>query len=92
MVRWCDRSSAVRLHAHALGELRTVGRTTLDDWIRGTAGGGPLRGRWSVIVRLEAVLRASFQCETPERSVGGARNAVRTIRSADIGDDADDDE
>ena len=34
------RSLAVRLHAHPSGELRSVGRTTLDDWIRAYRAGG----------------------------------------------------
>ncbi len=34
------RSLAVRLHAHPSGELRSVGRTTLDDWIRAYRLGG----------------------------------------------------
>jgi len=36
LVRWL----AARLHAHPSGELRSVGRTTLDDWIRAYRGGG----------------------------------------------------
>jgi putative transposase len=34
------RSLAARLHAHPSGELRSVGRTTLDDWIRAYRLGG----------------------------------------------------
>lgn len=36
LVRWL----AARLHAHPSGELRSVGRTTLDDWIRAYRRGG----------------------------------------------------
>jgi putative transposase len=34
------RSLAARLHAHPSGELRSVGRSTLDDWIRAYRAGG----------------------------------------------------
>lgn len=34
------RALAARLHAHPSGELRSVGRTTLDDWIRAYRRGG----------------------------------------------------
>ena len=34
------RSLAARLHAHPSGELRSVGRSTLDDWIRAYRTGG----------------------------------------------------
>jgi transposase InsO family protein len=34
------RVLAARLHAHPSGELRSVGRTTLDDWIRAYRYGG----------------------------------------------------
>jgi len=34
------RSLAARLHAHPSGELRSVGRSTLDDWIRAYRVGG----------------------------------------------------
>ena len=34
------RFLAARLHAHPSGELRSVGRTTLDDWIRAYRSGG----------------------------------------------------
>ena len=34
------RSLAARLHAHPSGELRAVGRSTLDDWIRAYRAGG----------------------------------------------------
>jgi len=34
------RSLAARLHAHPSGELRSVGRSTLDDWIRAYRIGG----------------------------------------------------
>ena len=34
------RSLAARLHAHPSGELRSVGRSTLDDWIRAYRRGG----------------------------------------------------
>ncbi|MHB8695669.1 MAG: transposase [Solirubrobacteraceae bacterium] len=34
------RSLAARLHAHPSGELRSVGRSTLDDWVRAYRTGG----------------------------------------------------
>lgn len=34
------RSVAARLHAHPSGELRSVGRSTVDDWIRAYRAGG----------------------------------------------------
>lgn len=34
------RSLALRLHAHPSGELRSVARTTIDDWIRAYRRGG----------------------------------------------------
>jgi putative transposase len=34
------RALAARLHAHPSGELRSVGRSTLDDWIRAYRAGG----------------------------------------------------
>ena len=34
------RALAVRLHAHPSGDLRSVGRTTVDDWIRAYRSGG----------------------------------------------------
>lgn len=34
------RSLAARLHAHPSGELRSVGRSTVDDWIRAYRAGG----------------------------------------------------
>ena len=34
------RLLAARLHAHPSGELRSVGRSTLDDWIRAYRAGG----------------------------------------------------
>jgi putative transposase len=36
LVRWL----AARLHAHPSGELRSIGRSTLDDWIRAYRAGG----------------------------------------------------
>ena len=34
------RALALRLHAHPSGDLRRVGRSTLDDWIRAYRRGG----------------------------------------------------
>jgi putative transposase len=34
------RALAARLHAHPSGELKPIGRSTLDDWIRAYRGGG----------------------------------------------------
>jgi hypothetical protein len=34
------RLLAARLHAHPSGELRSIGRSTLDDWIRAYRAGG----------------------------------------------------
>jgi putative transposase len=74
------RSLAARLHAHPSGELRSVGRSTLDDWIRayrtgGFAGLAP-RQRASVPRTPRALL---LQAETLRRE-NPARTAAQIQR------------
>lgn len=82
------RLLAARLHAHPSGELRSVGRSTLDDWIRAYRAGGfaalTPRQRASVPRTARALL---LQAETLRRE-NPARTAAqiqRIIRAANGG-------
>lgn len=82
------RSLAARLHAHPSGELRSVGRSTVDDWIRAYRAGGfaalTPRQRASVPRTPRALL---VQAETLRRE-NPARTAAqiqRIIRAANDG-------
>jgi len=74
------RFLAARLHAHPSGELRSVGRTTLDDWIRAYRAGGfgalVPRERASVPRTPRALL---LQAETLRRE-NPARTAAQIVR------------
>ena len=74
------RSLAARLHAHPSGELRSIGRSTVDDWIRAYRAGGFAglfpRQRASVPRTARALL---LQAETLRRE-NPARTAAQIRR------------
>jgi putative transposase len=82
------RALALRLHAHPSGDLRSVGRTTLDDWIRAYRLGGfgalAPKERASVPLTPRALLDqvAALRRENPART--GAQIA-RIVRAANGG-------
>jgi putative transposase len=82
------RSLAARLHAHPSGELRSVGRSTLDDWIRAYRAGGfaalAPRQRASVPRTARALLEQAetLRRENPART---AAQIQRIIRAANGG-------
>jgi putative transposase len=84
LVRWL----AARLHAHPSGELRSVWRTTLDDWIRAyrRSGFGALlpRQRASVPRTPRALLEQAeaLRRENPQRT---AAQIARIIAAANGG-------
>ena len=82
------RSLAARLHAHPSGELRSVGRSTLDDWIRAYRTGGfealAPRQRASVPRTPRALLEQAetLRRENPQRT---AAQIQRIIAAANGG-------
>jgi putative transposase len=81
------RLLAARLHAHPSGELRSVGRSTLDDWIRAYRAGGfealSPRQRASVPRTPRALL---LQAETLRRE-NPARTAAQIQRIIEAAND-----
>lgn len=85
------RSLAARLHAHPSGELRSVGRSTLDDWIRayrmgGFAGLAP-RQRASVPRTPRALLEQAetLRRENPERTAAQIQRIIATASGGGAG-------
>jgi putative transposase len=82
------RLLAARLHAHPSGELRSVGRSTLDDWIRAYRAGGfealSPRQRASVPRTARSLLLQAemLRRESPART---AAQIQRIIRAANGG-------
>jgi putative transposase len=82
------RLLAARLHAHPSGELRSVGRSTLDDWIRAYRAGGfealAPRQRASVPRTPRALLEQAetLRRENPQRT---AAQIQRIITAANGG-------
>jgi putative transposase len=77
------RSLAARLHAHPSGELRSVGRSTVDDWIRAYRAGGfqalfP-RQRASVPRTARVLLEQAetLRRENPARTAAQIRRIIR---------------
>lgn len=77
------RLLAARLHAHPSGELRSVGRSTLDDWIRAYRTGGfqallP-RQRASVPRTPRAVLEQAevLRRENPQRTAAQIQRIIK---------------
>ena len=76
------RLLAARLHAHPSGELRSVGRSTLDDWIRAYRTGGfaalAPKQRASVPRTPRALLlqAETLRCENPQRTAAQIQRII----------------
>src|SRR5450755_666300 len=76
------RSLAARLHAHPSGELRSIGRSTVDDWIRAYRAGGFAglfpRQRASVPRTARALLEQAetLRRENPARTAAQIRRII----------------
>ncbi len=82
------RLLAARLHAHPSGELRSVGRSTLDDWIRAYRAGGfaglAPRQRASVPRTPRALLlqAETLRRENPQRTAAQIRRIIAASNGA----------
>ena len=74
------RSLAVRLHVHPSGELRSVGRTTLDDWIRAYRAGGFAALRPKQRASVPRTPRASLEQAEVLRRENPARTCAQIAR------------